>query len=268
MSRYDVNAVYFSPNKTTAALAGAVCRGLSFCGNYGAPVIHDAAAPDWIEQVKSGLVEFGPQDVVVFAAPVYSGRIPALAAERFAQCRGQDTPAVVLAVYGNRAYDDALLELKDLAEANGFKVVGAAALVAEHCMAPEVAKGRPDNADKEKAAAFGKECGMRIGKLEPGEKVSLAVPGNSPYRPHPENPMPRPLGGDDCTACQECARNCPTQAIKAETPRETGSACIACCRCITICPVQARAFPQPVREALGQKLGPLAAVRREPEFYI
>lgn len=37
------------------------------------------------------------------------------------------TPAIAVCVYGNRDYDDALIELKDAIEANGFKTVAAAA---------------------------------------------------------------------------------------------------------------------------------------------
>ncbi|WP_428055973.1 hypothetical protein [Candidatus Avelusimicrobium alvi] len=90
----------------------------------------------------------------MWAAPVYGGRIPAAAKERFLQLKGTQTPAVLLAVFGNRDYDDALLEMCDLALAGGLVPAACAAPVAEHSIMHSVAAGRPDAADREKLAAF------------------------------------------------------------------------------------------------------------------
>ena len=51
--------------------------------------------------------------VAVFAAPVYGGRIPRTALERMEGIRGEGTPAVVIAVYGNRAFEKAAAELAE-----------------------------------------------------------------------------------------------------------------------------------------------------------
>ena len=75
-------------------------------------------------------IEIPASSIAIFAAPVYAGRIPAVAAERFARFKGKHTPAIIFCTYGNRAFDDALLELKELVTANGFKVISAAAFVA------------------------------------------------------------------------------------------------------------------------------------------
>ena len=55
--------------------------------------------------------------VAVFAAPVYGGRIPRTALERMEGIRGEGTPAVVIAVYGNRAFEKAAAELADFVRA-------------------------------------------------------------------------------------------------------------------------------------------------------
>ena len=70
--------------------------------------------------------------VAVFAAPVYGGRIPRTALERMEGIRGEGTPAVVIAVYGNRAFEKAAAELADFVRARGFVPVAAAAFVGEH----------------------------------------------------------------------------------------------------------------------------------------
>ena len=46
--------------------------------------------------------------------------------------KGNGARAVLLVVYGNREYEDTLLELSDVMEAAGFSPVAAVAAVAEH----------------------------------------------------------------------------------------------------------------------------------------
>ena len=78
-------------------------------------------------------------DIVVFVAPVYAGRVPALAAERFLTVNGHGQKAAAIAVYGNRDYDDALVEMCDIISARGFKLIAAGAFIAQHCIFPKVA---------------------------------------------------------------------------------------------------------------------------------
>ena len=70
-------------------------------------------------------------DMLVFVCfPVYGGRIPAPMYRRMKDIRGDNTPVVPVAVYGNRAVEDALQEMADLCKKNGFRVVGGAEMVA------------------------------------------------------------------------------------------------------------------------------------------
>lgn len=92
-------------------------------------------------------MDFGPDDLVLFGVPVYGGRIPSPAVQTLRRMQGSRTPAVLVAAYGNREYDDALLELADIAAANGFIPFAAAALIAEHSIMHSVAAGRPDAQD-------------------------------------------------------------------------------------------------------------------------
>ena len=277
MRKYNLNSIFFSPAYTTAAVTNYIAEGLASCAAGEEAAEHDLSAPGW----AGGEIRFNADDLAIFGAPVYSGRIPALAAERFRAFRGADTPAIVAVVYGNRAYEDALLELKDLAEAQGFIVVGAAAFVAQHCMLPEVALGRPDIDDKAKAIEFGQKCAWKLVNIDQVQNnaqagdapenpagQTLEVPGNRPYREVAPGPAPRPIADDGCTRCQACVENCPVKAIPADDPRTTGEACFACCRCITICPVKARKLPEPVQARLEQFLGSLRNVRHEAEFYL
>lgn len=107
-------------------------------------------------------MDFGPDDLVLFGVPVYGGRIPSPAVQTLRRMQGSRTPAVLVAAYGNREYDDALLELADIAAANGFIPFAAAALIAEHSIMHSVAAGRPDAQDarksKRSAHSYGKSC--------------------------------------------------------------------------------------------------------------
>ena len=52
----------------------------------------------------------------VIAVPSYGGRVPQVAVDRISEIKGNGAKAVLLCVYGNRAYEDTLTELEDSAE--------------------------------------------------------------------------------------------------------------------------------------------------------
>ena len=209
--------------------------------------------------------EFAPQDVVLVAGPVYGGRLPALMVERLQKFTGGGARAVSAAVYGGRAYEDALVELDDLLEAQGFCVTAGTALLAEHSIVRDLAAGRPDAQDEAQLVAFGARIAK---KLDKGEKSVPQVPGNRPYREWTGMPVV-PMAGDACVSCGECAKSCPAQAISLENPSQTDQTrCITCMRCVAVCPTKARALPAPVQGMLSQKLAPFMQKRPENELYL
>ena len=135
---------YFSPTGGTKKAGMLLCEGISWD----------------VEAVDLGKKEEAPRepegDLVVAAMPVFGGRIPGVAAEKLRTLNGKGKKAVAVAVYGNRAYEDALLELKDILEECGFEVTAAVALVAQHSMVPEVGAGRPDEEDQKEILEFGR----------------------------------------------------------------------------------------------------------------
>ena len=66
-------------------------------------------------------------DLCVFSLPCYGGRVPHTAAERLAGICGQSTPAIICVTFGNRDFEDSLLELSDIVSENGFRVISACA---------------------------------------------------------------------------------------------------------------------------------------------
>ncbi len=241
----------FSPTGGTAAVA----RGIT----GGNDTVIDLSVPA-VPQVIPG------DRVLLAAAPVFGGRIPALALERLAALQGSG-PAVALVVYGNRAYEDALLEWKTALEAGGFRVIAAAACIAQHSIAPAVAAGRPDQNDLELAAQFGRQV-LEKAALPPEAQATVSVPGSPNYKPFPGMPV-HPQADQRCVRCGLCAARCPAGAIPTGDPGATAAdRCITCMRCVSICPSHARALPAQAAEATAQRLAQVAGQPRQPEFYL
>lgn len=256
-----IHCVYFSATGTTRRITGEVARRLGA----------DVAEYDLTEDAQpAGPVPCAATDVLVAGVPVYAGRVPARAAEALERFRGQGTPALVVCVYGNRAYDDALLELKDIVERNGFHAVAGAAFIARHSIFPQVAANRPDAADWTKIRAFADECRARLARPLPpvGDGAALSVPGHRPYKVPGAIPL-RPSGDKRrCNRCGTCVRRCPTGAIPASYPAATDAQrCIVCGRCMALCPRQARRFRGLLYRMAGWKFARTNAARREPETF-
>lgn len=141
---------------------------------------------------------FTAEDTVLIAMPVFGGRIPAYALEQLRAFQGGNARAVTLAVFGNRDFDDALLELNDAAAAAGFKVIASAAPIAEHSMVRSIGAGRPDAQDQKELAAF---AGQVLAKLEKGDDSTPEVPATVPTRSPKTSPgrrwYPKPASSAD-----------------------------------------------------------------------
>jgi len=245
---------HFSPTGTTAKTALAIAKG-SGCAYREI----DLSAPVQGEQIGAG-------DVLLAAMPVYGGRVPSVALERLTQLRGSGQKAAAVVVYGNRAYEDALLELKNTLENNGFQVVAGAAFIAEHSIVRSIAAGRPDAQDLQAAERFGAAIMKKL--TESASIPSVQVPGNFPYKVFKGLPA-HPKANKQCVQCGACARACPVGAIPLESPQKTDSGkCITCMRCVSVCPHGARGLPAPVLLASQTMLKTAAAGRKEPEYFI
>ena len=254
MSNYSWINAYFSPTGGTVKVARAIAHGT------GCPVREvDLSA----SVSPTTLVS---DEILLVAVPVFGGRVPAVALERLSALKGSGQPAVAVAVYGNRAFDDALLELKDALEANGFQVVAAGAFVAEHSIARSIAAGRPDAYDLEVAGKFGADV---MQKLAGENLTSIQVPGDPAYREKAGGSLPHPAAGAVCVSCGTCAKSCPVGAIPLEAPAETdGSKCINCMRCISVCPTNARSLPEAVLAAVEGMLQKAASEPKQPEIFL
>ena len=168
MNNLQLLNAYFSPTGTTYQVAQTIAEG------FGCPVVEmDLSCPDCSGQLQDNTV-------LLAAAPVYGGRIPAVALERLARLQGNGQKAVAVVVYGNREFDDALLELKKALEQNGFRVVAAAAFIAEHSIVRSIAAGRPDEQDRAIARKFGSDVAEKLDALTAATPTSYFHFGHLP----------------------------------------------------------------------------------------
>jgi ferredoxin len=270
METQNTTLIYFSPTHTTKR----VLEGIGLGVGSGVPKHLDLTRPT--AQAESYPAREG--ELAVIGAPVYGGRIPDVAAERFARLRASGTPAVVVVVYGNRAYEDALLELKDLAVSAGFIPVAGGAFVGEHSFdkavdasLPPVAAGRPDGADLEEAIAFGARVGDKMRSLRTLDDVPpLRVPGSTPYRERGTRSPSAPVTRRElCDLCQDCVVVCPTGAISVNRVAETDAElCIYCCACIKSCPNDARVWEAEWIHKVTRWLSGACLERRQPETFL
>lgn len=253
----NLYSLIFSPTGGTKKAADALCAGFSL-------PVHTIDLCDAKNDFSS--LHFTPQDLCIFAVPSFGGRVPGPAAQRMAAVQGGGAMAVLLVAYGNRAFDDTLIEMKDLAEKAGFRCVAAVAAVAEHSIARCYAAGRPDEDDVWELSGYG----SRIFSAVESNSLSaeLRVPGNRPYRSFGGVGM-IPMPDADCTGCGTCAALCPTGAISAQDPaRVDASLCISCMRCVAVCPNHGRrAEPEKVA-ATEQKLAKLCADRKSNALFL
>jgi ferredoxin len=211
---------------------------------------------------------FTSQDLLLVGFPVFGGRVPPVLLDRLAYIRGQDTLAVIVAVYGNRHYDDALLEMADFLSDKGFIVMAGAAMVAAHSIVPSIAEGRPDAEDLAELDAFCDALSSQIHDLP----SSLAYappqfPGNLPYKHFKGIPF-KPQTSMACTYCGKCCSVCPTRAIPAENPDKTDKdKCITCMACVAACPEGARSIAKMDMMLTRQLIAKAAKLPKAPEFF-
>ncbi len=255
-----IHFIYFSPTGTTKKVIEAIVKGLG-----SDQLDHfDLTFP-------CGQIEKTIEDgIAIIGSPVYAGRIPEDCLQRLEGFRANNVPTILIALYGNREFEDALVELRDVSKIQGFNIVAAGAFIGEHSYATQkhpIATGRPNDEDLSLAFKFGQEIAS---KLEQDNFTLPVIEGEVPYRERikfggiaPETDL------ESCTLCGQCAQVCPVQIISiTDNVTTQAERCIMCCACIKICPSQARYFSHPSIKEKRELLTKHCLAPKPPKLFL
>jgi len=157
MNSNSIKLIYFSPTGTTEKVLAAIAEGIQV----------DTVKQLDLTPPEAGIRPFAEMhaELAVIGAPVYGGRIPKDAKYRLQRINANNTPAVIVVMYGNREFEDALLELYNIVVEAGFKPVAGGAFIGEHSFENDstpISKGRPDIKDLQKATEFGRTIRKKL----------------------------------------------------------------------------------------------------------
>ena len=261
-----LNLIYYSPTGTTQKIVKEIGKktGLKISSEYNISSRQTELQP-----------EINDKCLTIIGLPVYGGRLPVIAIEALKKLQSNNTPVVIVVVYGNRAYEDSLLELKEIVSNCGFRIIAAAAFIGEHSFSSidkPIAIGRPDKLDLKKCSDFSQMINEKLDVLKRKNEISeIDIPGEYPYKERKQLPVTvyPEVDNDKCNNCGTCVDICPSGAITIDQAVVTnGELCTWCCACVKRCPNEARIFDNPTINAIQEKLYSICSDRKEPEFFI
>lgn len=229
-----------------------------------------------LPRVRDDEVHIKKDEVLIIGVPVYAGRVPNVLLKYLSKVTGDGALCVPIVLYGNRNFDDALVELSDICEDNGFNVIGAAAFIGEHSFSRVLAKRRPDSNDMAIASNFAKDIVEKIKSNSYG--INSDIKGNRPYRRYyrPINPegeyvdirRVKPLTNDKCNDCKICVDICPMGSINYDDVSKFDGICIKCGACEKGCPEGAKYYDDEDYIRHKVELEIEFSERKEPELFL
>jgi ferredoxin len=225
----NIKLVYFSPTDTTKNILHKIANEMDFSIDDEFNLTN--------HEYKDFKYNFEEKDVILLGFPVYGGRVPKTAKNRFIGLKGNGAKIALILTYGDMHYDNSLIEMYEIIKNNGFAVIGMGAFVSQHSVAKSIGFNRPNNKDYEIIKYFGKKLAEKINGNKISEIETVVVKSFGKYKSIPIKPKTK----NNCLRCGLCIKLCPENAIKNDNSIKTDkNKCICCMRCIKYCPNNAR----------------------------
>ena len=257
----NLRTIYFSATGTSKKIALAISQ--SIATEF---VVEDIT----FQSLQN--TSYATDDLLCIAVPVYGGGVAPVALKRLDAIRGNNTPVVVVVVYGNRNFERAAVQMSDFLAERGFITIAAAAFVGEHSYSTElspIAVGRPMVEDINDANRFGELVKQKLTKgLESVDVSTLQCPDSGEENvkafvefvkgyqaEQAKNPVKLlPITDENrCVMCGVCVDVCPMEAIDREDVSMVDpTLCIKCCACVKECPKEAKSLNSPFAPMLSK----------------